>query len=308
MYTKIFLMVLTFWAGCSASFAGGDDEKPVGRRHEVEKPESRKQAHHDNGMEEEVQEINLMPNANIMEEEPGNPEKYLITGLIPKPKETSFEKELQDTLDLVKKDLESRAALGPRKTSEWSLTGIDVSDNTSVGSCDRKKWTVVRTEDLQGVHNNLPYHMLGNAYLAHAYCTKSEIKEINANIFCNLQKLEISSVHPDWINARNTNFISKLNLPALNEMKLNAMGLVSEQAERNLAKIRASRKVDVSVNNGFFRGQLPLLSHNFSYYVSSVLDMPKTSEYNVREYSQIFTLNCIAAKVSANNSLKSKQK
>jgi hypothetical protein len=50
MYTKILLMVLTFWAGCSASFAGRDDDKPKRPRHEVEEPESMRSYHH-NGTE-----------------------------------------------------------------------------------------------------------------------------------------------------------------------------------------------------------------------------------------------------------------
>ncbi len=69
----------------------------------------------------------------MMEEEPGNPEEYLIIGLIPKPKETSLEKELQDAFDLVKKDLESRI-VGQSNTRNWSLTGIDVSDHVSAGT------------------------------------------------------------------------------------------------------------------------------------------------------------------------------
>jgi hypothetical protein len=314
MYTKILLMILTFWLGCSASFAGGDDEKPAGPRNKVEEPNLRKQAH-DAEMEEEVQEINPISNANMMEEEPRNPEDVIRRIVIIREHgETSFEKELRDTLRVVKNDLPPGEE-GSIDENQ-SLTRIVVYDGMSYGFFGKNSWSIGITFQSIAKIEKQSQHSVKVAYtddlayqmIAHAYLENSKIKEIDADTFCNLIELSISG-NSNWLNARNTNFLSKFNLGKMKRLCLGAPGLVSAEVERNLSKINPENPVIVFLKEGSFRGEFPLLSsRKFKHVTNRSMVRMRLPEFasNVQSRDSyknlsIFDWNCFAAQSIKND-------
>ncbi len=314
MYTETLLMILAFWAGCAASFAGGDDDKPKRPRHAVEEPEPRKWAPYDNGMEEEslmkeeAQEMNLIPNANIMEEEPEIPN-------------TSFTNALEDILRSVQEDVKPGEG---NIQNEKPITTIvlydykengpgsfhDVSKKTSYAFYDGnnlpsfpiRQWQARQRADSSVITEHdrgLMYHII-----THEYWKNPQIQKINANTFCNLQEIYFVHLHqrsPSF-DLRDIKLLTKfegnmkkIDLGWADSMRYKGQQM-SPEAQQHLSKMYVKEKLIFVVSSSFggrWPCPLPSLTRGFRYVIK---DLPLKGRSPL-----IFQSAFFAEQMSANN-------